>query len=130
MITRATFSAVRSSAWLGAVEIGACRRSHEKPGGEWAEFVNAAHKLFFISLLTMRKALRILSRMKDTKQIKFYRVAQYGTVREFVHPDSSGDGQIIQRLTGQKTIDGVIRELIRDLTGGMIQFVETVMPSK
>jgi hypothetical protein len=63
------------------------------------------------------------------KEIKYYRTVQYGTVREFIHPESEGDGQIIRQLTGQKTLDGRIRELIRDLTCGMIQFTETVMPN-
>ena len=63
-----------------------------------------------------------------TKQIKYYRRSQYGVEREFVHPESAGDGQIISQLTGKKTIDGRIRELVRDLTGGSIYFVETLAP--
>jgi hypothetical protein len=47
---------------------------------------------------------------------------------ELVHPDSKADGEIIRQLTGQKELNGVIRELIRDLTGGQIQFVETAAP--
>lgn len=62
------------------------------------------------------------------KVIKFYHASQWGNHREFVHPDNSGDGQIIQQLTGQKTINGTIRELIRDLTGGQIQFEEVIAP--
>ena len=62
------------------------------------------------------------------KQIKYYRKEQYGVEREFVHPENAGDGQIIRQLTGQKTIDGRIRELVRDLTGGLIHFVETLAP--
>lgn len=66
--------------------------------------------------------------MTTTKTIKFYRDRQYGQVREFVHPSSDGEGSIIRQLTGQKTIDGRIRELIRDLTGGAIAFEEVVAP--
>ena len=62
------------------------------------------------------------------KLIKFYRQSQYGMVREFVHPDCAGDAQIIRALTGKQTINSVVRELIRDLTGGMVQFEEVVQP--
>lgn len=63
-----------------------------------------------------------------TKVIKWYRVSQWGVNREFVHPDCSADASIIQQLTGQKTIDGRIRELIRDLTGCKIDFQEVLAP--
>lgn len=64
------------------------------------------------------------------KTIKYFRTSQYGQEREFVHPESDGDGQIIRQLTGQKTIDGRIRELIRDLTGSQVSFVEVVAPAR
>jgi hypothetical protein len=62
------------------------------------------------------------------KIIKFYRTNQFGNQREFVHPLCKGDAQIIAQLTGQKTINGVTRELIRDLTGGTVTFEETFAP--
>lgn len=62
------------------------------------------------------------------KIIKFYRTRQYGTDREFIHPACEADAGIIRQLTGQRTIDGRIRELIRDLTGGLIAFEEVVAP--
>lgn len=52
-----------------------------------------------------------------TKQI-------YGENREYVkNPDTA---KIIQQLVRQKTITPVIRELIRDLTQGHIQFTEVL----
>ena len=65
-------------------------------------------------------------RMK--KIIKFYRTNQYGVELEFVHPDSEADGRIIRQLTGQKTLNGVTRELIRDLTGCAMDFAEVLAP--
>lgn len=62
------------------------------------------------------------------KTIKFYHTSQWGNYREFVHPDNAGDASIIAQLTGQKTINGTIRELIRDLTGGMVTFEEVIAP--
>ena len=62
------------------------------------------------------------------KVIKYYRKSSWGETREFIHPDNMGDGAIIKQLTGKKTIDGVVRELIRDLTGSQVQFEETTAP--
>ena len=69
------------------------------------------------------------------KQIKYYKILSYKNFLgvftksvELIHPDNKADGEIIRQLTGQKELNGVIRELIRDLTGGQIQFVETVAP--
>jgi len=62
------------------------------------------------------------------KTIKYYTVSQYGNSREFVHPENSADASIIMQLTGQKTINSVIRELIRDLTGGLVTFQEVIAP--
>lgn len=59
------------------------------------------------------------------KTIKFYKVSQSGCEREFIHPSNAGDAQIIRQLTGQNTITGVVRELIRDLSGGQISFEQT-----
>ncbi len=64
--------------------------------------------------------------MRNTKIILFYRKNVYGTVLEYVA--DKGDADIITGLTGQKTIDGRIRELLRDLTGGHIGFREIPMP--
>lgn len=61
------------------------------------------------------------------KTIKYFVKNQYGIDREFIHPDNAGDAAIIRQLTGQKTLTGVIRELIRDLTGGQVNF-EQVLP--
>ena len=48
------------------------------------------------------------------KTIQFYRKNVYG------------NANILQKLTQQKTIDGKIRELLRDLTNGYIQFEEVI----
>jgi len=66
--------------------------------------------------------------MRDQIIIKYYRTVQYGQEREFVHPDSEGSGKIISQLTGQKSINGIIRELIRDLTAGFVSFQEVIAP--
>ena len=59
---------------------------------------------------------------------KANQVLQNFELQKLIHPDNKADGEIIRQLTGQKELNGVIRELIRDLTGGQIQFVETVAP--
>jgi hypothetical protein len=64
------------------------------------------------------------------KTIRWYRKIQYGTEREFVHPDCAGDAQLIRQLTGQKTIDGRIRELIRDLTACAVEFQDVLCPAQ
>lgn len=61
------------------------------------------------------------------KVIKFYVRENYGTVREYIHPENAADGKIISQLTGKKTVDPVIRELVRDLTGGTVSF-QQVLP--
>lgn len=66
--------------------------------------------------------------MRNSIVIKWYRLSQFGNVREFVHPSSEGDAKIIRQLTGQKTITGVVRELVRDLTRGAVQWQEVVAP--
>lgn len=65
-----------------------------------------------------------------TKEIQYYRVMQYGCEREFIHPANKGEAKLIQQLTGQKTIDGRVRELLRDLTGSGIVWKEVVAPCK
>lgn len=62
------------------------------------------------------------------KTIKFYRTVQYGCIREFVHPDCKEDAERIERLTGKKTIDSVVRGNLVMLAGSGLEFVETVMP--
>lgn len=62
----------------------------------------------------------------SAKVIKYYIREQYGCVREFIHPDNAGDAKILMQLTGKKTVDPVIRELVRDLTGGQVSFVQTL----
>ena len=44
----------------------------------------------------------------------------YGQSLEYVV--NEGDAKIIQELTGKKTVTGVMRELLRDLTSGGIEF--------
>lgn len=56
------------------------------------------------------------------KTIQFYRVSQWGQTREYILDPA--DAKIVTGLTGQKTIDGRIRELLRDLTGGTISWRE------
>ncbi len=60
------------------------------------------------------------------KKIKYYRKSNYGQTMEYVL--DQGDAKIISRLTGQKTINSIIRELIHDLTGGLVAFEETFAP--
>ena len=55
------------------------------------------------------------------KKIIQYRVREvYGQPLEYVV--NEGDAKIIQELTGKKTVTGVMRELLRDLTSGGIEF--------
>ena len=61
------------------------------------------------------------------KTIQFYRKNVYGKTFEYIK--NNGDANIIQGLTQQKTIDGKIRELLRDLTNGYIQFEEVIAPN-
>ena len=58
--------------------------------------------------------------MYQKKVIKFVVREVYGNSLEYVA--SKGDAKIILGLTGQKTINGRVRELIRDLTGGSVDF--------
>ena len=61
-----------------------------------------------------------------TKTIQFYRKSSYGMSHEYVA--NPGDAGLIAGLTGKNTIDSVVRELIRDLTGGDIRFEEILAP--
>lgn len=60
------------------------------------------------------------------KTIQYYKKSVYGNTLEYVI--NQGDAKIISQLTGQKTINGVVRELIRDLSEGKIQFQEVLPP--
>ncbi len=61
------------------------------------------------------------------KVIKYYIRENYGCIREYIHPENAGDAKILAQLTGKKTVDPVIRELVRDLTGGQVTF-QQVLP--
>lgn len=70
---------------------------------------------------------------KNMKTIKFYKTNQFGNLREFIHPDSQNEAGIIAKLTGQKTINVAIRELLRDLTTDAqgnrgIEFQQVIAP--
>ena len=62
------------------------------------------------------------------KTIEYYSKEVYGNRLEYVI--NKDDAQIIRQLTGKKTISGVERELIRDLTGSFIEFKEVLAPKK
>lgn len=60
------------------------------------------------------------------KVIEFYSKDVYGNRLEYVVNKSDAD--IIRQLTGKKTISGIERELIRDLTGSLVDFKEVLAP--
>jgi len=60
------------------------------------------------------------------KTIEFYSREVYGNRLEYVV--NKADANIIQKLTGKKTITGIERELIRDLTGSLVDFKEVLAP--
>jgi hypothetical protein len=60
------------------------------------------------------------------KTIEYYSKEVYGNRLEYVI--NKDDARIIRQLTGKKTISGVERELIRDLTGSFIEFKEVLPP--
>ena len=60
------------------------------------------------------------------KTIEFYSREVYGNRLEYVV--NKADANIIQKLTGKKTITGIERELIRDLTGSLVDFREVLAP--
>lgn len=64
--------------------------------------------------------------MTTQKTIQYYRKNVYGQTCEYIA--NKGDAEIVRRLTGAKTINGVTRELIRDLTGGLVGFQEIIAP--
>ena len=62
------------------------------------------------------------------KTIEYYSKEVYGNRLEYVI--NKDDAQIIRQLTGKKTISGTERELIRDLSGGFIEFKQVFAPKK
>jgi len=66
--------------------------------------------------------------MNDKIIIKYYCKSIYGQDREYIHPDCEGDRKIISQLVRMSTITPVIRELIHDLSRGIIQFEKTIAP--
>jgi hypothetical protein len=58
--------------------------------------------------------------------IKYYRQRNYGKDQEYVFDLPTR--RIIHKLTGKITIDSVTRELLRDLTGGVISWEEVLAP--
>ena len=60
------------------------------------------------------------------KTIEYYSKEVYGNRLEYVI--NKDDANIIRQLTGKKTISGIERELIRDLTGSFIEFKEVLPP--
>jgi hypothetical protein len=62
------------------------------------------------------------------KTILFYSREVYGNRLEYVVNEA--DANIIRQLTGKKTISGVERELIRDLTDSLVEFKEVLAPKK
>lgn len=58
------------------------------------------------------------------KKIQYYVREVYGKPLEYVK--DAGDAKLIRQLTGKKTIDCQTRELIHDLSGGLV-FFERVM---
>lgn len=58
--------------------------------------------------------------------IEYFVRESYG--RKLEHIVDDAQRRIVQNLTRQKTIDGVIRELLRDLTGGAIIWKQVLAP--
>jgi len=63
------------------------------------------------------------------KVIDYYRRANYGTEHEYIVPGQGKEAACIQLLTGQKTINKMIRGQISLLTDNAIQFNEVVQPN-
>jgi hypothetical protein len=58
----------------------------------------------------------------EKKVIQYIVRESYGNSLEYIA--NPADARLVELLTGRKTINSVIRELIRDLSGGRIQFEE------
>ena len=58
--------------------------------------------------------------MKEKTIIRFYRTSEYGNIRErFMDKHTE---RVYKRLTGKTTLDSISRELVRDLSGGRVDF--------
>lgn len=66
--------------------------------------------------------------MTTNKKIQYYTKNVYGNQLEYVV--EPGDAKIMAQLTGKKTVTGVERELLRDLSGGLIQWEQVIEPAK
>lgn len=62
------------------------------------------------------------------KTIQFYTKSVYGNSLDYII--NAGDAKILAQLTGRKTITNVERELVRDLTGGLVSFEQVIEPDK
>ena len=79
--------------------------------------------IFCIFLLHCSAAMVSYLRMKTT--IEYYGKHVYGKELEYVCNKSDAD--MIKQLTGQKTIDSRIRELIHDLSRGSVSFKKVLV---
>ncbi len=61
------------------------------------------------------------------KIIKYYRKSQYGQDREFVHPDNKSDGELVMKITNQKTLTPQIRNWFEAFCPE-VKFQEVVAP--
>lgn len=62
------------------------------------------------------------------KTIEYYVQKVYGNPLEYV--SNKGDADVIRQLTGKLTINPQIRELIRDLSGGLVEFKQILPPCR
>ena len=62
----------------------------------------------------------------NKKTIQYYTREVYGNKLSYIA--NKDDAAIVQQLTGKKTIDGKVRELLRDLTAGYISFEQVIAP--
>jgi len=62
----------------------------------------------------------------NKKTIQYYTREVYGNKLSYIV--NEGDAAIIQQLTGKKTIDSKTRELLRDLTAGIVSFEQVIAP--
>jgi len=58
------------------------------------------------------------------KTIEFYVREHYGNRCEYIKDEA--DAKIVRQLTGKKTINSTVRELLRDLSGGTLNFVQVL----
>lgn len=60
------------------------------------------------------------------KTIQFYRKAVYGRSLDYIV--DAGDAALIHAIIGSKTILASQREMLRDLTGGYLQWEQVLEP--